>query len=87
MPLTLLALFFAVGATVEWQRLPVVARIYVGVAAAFALGAIAHPGLTVGDAIAHTRDGITAILAIARMAGFAAVMVSLATALRSLALR
>jgi hypothetical protein len=87
MPLTLLALFFAICATVEWRRLPVVARVYLGVATAFGIGAIAHPGMTVADALDQTRDGITVVLAAARMAGFAAVMVSVATALRSLALR
>jgi hypothetical protein len=87
MPLILLALFFAVLATVEWKRLPLVARVYLGVATAFGCGALAHPGMTIGDAIAQTRDGITFVLAVARLAGFAAVMVSVATALRSLALR
>jgi hypothetical protein len=87
MPLVLAALFFAVLATVEWNRLPIVARIYLGAATAFAIGAIAHPGLNVGDAIAQARDGIGVLLAAARAAGFAAVMISLATALRGLALR
>ena len=36
MPLLLLALLFAVLATVEWQRLPLIARVYLAVATAFA---------------------------------------------------
>jgi hypothetical protein len=87
MPLVLAALLFAVLATVEWNRLPVVARIYLGAGTAFAIGAIAHPGLNISDAIAQARDGIGVVLAMARAAGFAAVMVSVATALRGLVLR
>ena len=87
MPLLLAALFFAVFATVEWRRLPTVARVYLGVATAFAIGAFTHPGMSVADAIDQGRDGIAVLLAVARMAGFAALMVSVATALRSAALR
>jgi hypothetical protein len=87
MPLLLLALLFAVLATVEWQRLPLIARVYLAVATAFAIGTVAHPDMTIAQAIAGTRDGIAVVLDGARMAGFAAVMVSVATALRRLALR
>ena len=87
MPLLLAALLFALFATVEWRRLPVVARVYLAVATAFAIGAVTHPGMTVADAAGQARDGIEVVLAAARMAGFAAVMVSVATALRSRALR
>jgi hypothetical protein len=87
LPLVLAALLFAVFATVEWSRLPLIGRIYVGVATAFGIGAIVHPGMNVADAISHSGDGIAVLMAVARMAGFAAVMVSVATALRSAALR
>ena len=87
LPLLLAALLFAVLATVEWDRLPGVARIYLGVATAFAIGAFTHPWMNVADAVDHGRDGIAVLLAAARMTGFAAVMVSVATALRSAALR
>ena len=86
-PLLLAALFFAVLATVEWGRLPVIARVYLGVATAFLIGALAHPWMTVADAVDHGRDGIAVLLAIARMAGFGAVMVSVASALRAAVLR
>lgn len=75
MPLVLAALVFAVLATVEWARLPGVARIYLGVATAFAIGAVIDQG------------GIAVLLAAARMMGVAAVMVSVATAFRSAVLR
>ena len=87
LPLVLAALLFAVLATVEWDRLPGVARIYLGVATAFAIGAFAHPWMNVADAVDHGRDGIAVMLAAARMAGFAAVMVSVASALRNAVLR
>jgi hypothetical protein len=86
-PLALSALVFAVFATVEWRRMPVCARIYLGVATAFALGAMTHPGMSVQDVLAQTRDGMTYLVATARMIGFTAVLVSLATFIRSLSLR
>ena len=86
MPLLLLTLFFAVCATVEWTRLPAIGRVYVAVATAFACGAVAHPGMTIVQAIGEA-DGIALLLAVARVIGFAAVMVSLATALRRLVVR
>jgi hypothetical protein len=85
-PLILLALVFAVAATVEWDRLPVIARIYVAVASAFAIGAGFHPGASVVQAVG-ADDGIAIVLEAARMIAFGAVMVSVATALRGLALR
>jgi hypothetical protein len=86
MPLILLALFFAVAATVEWERLPLVGRMYTAVATAFAIGAATHPGTTIVQAV-EVGDGLSALLAVARMVAFAAVMVSLATALRRLVVR
>jgi hypothetical protein len=87
MPLVFGTLFFAVFATVEWRRLPVIARVYLGVATAFALGALAYPGMTIAEAVEQTRDGLSVILEAARLAGLAAVMISVATALRNWALR
>jgi hypothetical protein len=86
MPLLLLTLFFAVFATVEWRRLPVIARVYVGVATAFAAGAVVHPGMTISQAVGEA-DGIALLLAAGRAVGFAAVMVSVASALRRFVLR
>ena len=87
MPLAILALFFAVLATVEWRRLPVVGRVYLGVATAFAIGALQYPGMTIADVVEQTRDGLVVLLEAARISGFAAVMISVAVALRNLALR
>ena len=53
----------------------------------FAIGALAHPGASIVQAISEGGDGIAVVLSAARAAGFAAVMVSVATALRKLASR
>ena len=86
-PLAISALFFAVLATVEWRRMPICARVYVGVATAFALGALSHPGMSVQDVLAQSRDGMSYLVAGARMAGLTAALVSLATFIRGIALR
>jgi hypothetical protein len=85
-PLAITAGMFAVFATVEWRRLPLVARVYLGVATAFALGALTYPGMSVAAAVDSTRDGMSYVLGAARIAGFAAVLVSVATFLRERAL-
>jgi hypothetical protein len=43
--------------------------------------------MSVADAVDQANDGIAVVLAAARAAGFAAVMVSVATALRQSVLR
>ena len=87
MPLAISALFFAVLATVEWRRMPICARVYLGVATAFLLGALSHPGMSVQDVLGETRDGMTYLVAAARMAGFTAFLISVATFIRQLSLR
>jgi hypothetical protein len=82
-PLGLSALFFAVLATCEWRRMPICGRVYLGVATAFALGALAHPSMSINDVLSQTRDGMTYLVAAARIAALTAVLVSLTTFLRS----
>jgi hypothetical protein len=86
-PLAFSAVFFVGFAALEWRWLPLVARVYLAVATAFALGAFAHPGMTIVQALDHTNGGLTWVLAAARVAGFTAVLVSAVTFLRGLALR
>lgn len=86
-PLAFSALFFAALAVCEWRRLPVWGRIHLGVATAFALGAMAHPGMSVADVIRASEDGVAYLVAVARVAGFTAALVSLTTFLRELSLR
>lgn len=82
MPLVLTAILFALFAVAEWRRLPVVGRVYLGVATAFALGALRHPGMSISDVLDGSRDGLVYVLAAARVAAFTAVLVSVATFLR-----
>jgi hypothetical protein len=86
-PLGFSALFFAVLATCEWRRLPICGRVYLGVATAFALGALAHPHMSIGDVLSQTRDGVTYVVALARIAALTAVLVSITTFLRGLQAR
>ncbi len=86
-PLALTALIFAVFATIEWRRMPICARVYLGVATAFALAALSYPGMSVQDVLAETRDGMTYVVGAARMVGFTAFLISVATFIRQLALR
>jgi hypothetical protein len=83
-PLGFSALFFAVLATCEWRRMPICGRVYLGVATAFALGALAHPHMSIGDVLSQTRDGVTYLVAFARIAALTAVLVSITTFLRGL---
>jgi hypothetical protein len=86
MPLALTTALFALFAVVEWRRLPVVARVYLGVATAFAIGAVQHPGMSITDVLDGSRDGLVYVLAAARVTAFTAVLVSVTTFLRERAL-
>ena len=86
-PLILFAIPFVVFAAIDWRRLPVWARVHLAVATAFALAAIAHPGMTIHDVLGQTRDGLAYVVGLARVAGLVAALVSIATRLRELALR
>jgi hypothetical protein len=85
-PLALTAALFALFAIAEWRRLPVIARIYLGAATAFAIGAFTYPGMSIAEVLDGTRDGLVYVLAAARIVAFAAVLVSVATFLRERAL-
>ena len=86
-PLILSAVPFAVFAAIDWRRLPVWARVHLAVAFAFGLAAMAHPGMTIHDLLGQTRDGLAYVVALARVAGLVAALISIATRLRELAPR
>ena len=86
MPLLLTTALFAIFAAIEWRRLPVVARVYLGTATAFAIGAATYPGMSINDVLDGGRDGVTYLVAAARVAAFTAVLVSVTTFLRERAL-
>ena len=81
-PLALTSALFGLFAIAEWRRLPVVARVYLGASTAFAIGAFIYPGMSIEQVVDGTRDGLTYLLAAARVAAFVAVLVSVATFLR-----
>jgi hypothetical protein len=85
-PLFVSALLFAGFAVAEWRRAPVWARVHLGVATAFAMAAISHPGMTIQDALDGARDGTSYVVALARSAGLVAALVTVATRLRDYAL-
>jgi hypothetical protein len=86
-PLALSAALFLILALVEWRRLPVVARVYLGAATAFAIGAFTYPGMSITEVMDGTRDGLVYVLGLARVAAFTAVLVSVATFLRQQSIR
>ena len=86
LPLAITAALFFLFAVAEWRRLPVIARIYLGTATAFAIGAVTYPGMSITEVVDGTRDGLMYVLAVARIVAFAAVLVSVATFLRERAL-
>jgi hypothetical protein len=86
-PLLVSALLFAAFAFAEWRRSLVWGRIHLGVATAFALGALAHPGLSVQEVLGRSPDGIAYVVGIARGAGMVAALVTVVTRLRESAFR
>jgi hypothetical protein len=84
-PLFVSALLFAAFALLEWRRAPVWGRVHLGVATAFAMAALSHPGMTIHDALDGARDGMSYVVALARSAGLVAGLVTVATRLRDYA--
>ena len=84
-PLIATALVFAGLAALDWRRMPVWGRVHLGVATAFAMAALWHPGMTIKDALAGVHDGMSYVVAMARAAGLVAGLVTIATRLRDYA--
>lgn len=84
-PLIASALLFLGFAVAEWRRAPVWGRIHLAVATAFAIAAMAHPGLSIQGALGGSRDGIAYVVGLARGLGLVAALVTVATRLREFA--
>ena len=84
LPLLVLFVVFAGLAIVEWSRLPLCARVSLGGAAVFAIGALKYPGQGVGAVVAHSNDGLVYLVTVARGACAAVLMISAIVALRAL---
>ena len=59
-----------------FAQVPVCGRVYLGVATAFAIGALTHPNMSINDVLQHSRDGVAYVVATARVAALTAVLVS-----------
>ena len=86
-PLLASALLFGGFAVAEWRRAPVWGRIHLSVATAFAIGAAAHPGMTLQDVLNGSRDGLAYLVGLARGAGVVAALVTVVTRVREHAFR
>lgn len=84
-PLAFSALLFAGFAVADWRRAPVRGRVHLGVATAFALAAIAHPGMTIQEAVDGARDGLAYVVGLARGCGLVAALLTVVTRLREFA--
>ncbi|HYZ29318.1 MAG TPA: hypothetical protein VE570_09710 [Thermoleophilaceae bacterium] len=76
-----LAIIFGVFAGFDWKRMPVLARCSLGVATAFLIAAVTHPGVGL-EQLLENPDGIGYLVAIARAVGAATVVCSIAIAAR-----
>ena len=76
-----LAIIFGVFAGFDWKRMPVLSRCSLGVATAFLLAAITHPGVGMTE-LMREPDGIGYLVAVARALGAATAVCSIAVAAR-----
>lgn len=76
-----LAIIFGVFAGFDWKRMPLLSRCSLGVATAFLIGAVTHPGVGIDDLLRHP-DGIGYLVGAARALGAATVVCSMALAAR-----
>ena len=72
------AAILASFAVLIWSTLPVCARLVLAAATAFAIGGIHHPGESVDDLVATTPDGVSYLVAAARVTGGAAALAAVA---------
>ena len=82
-PLFVLALVFCAFAAFDWRRLPVCARISLAAATVFAIAGFQYPGASLTEVVEVQRDGLVYLVEFARMAGFSAVLVSMALFIRA----
>lgn len=83
-PLLALFVVFAGLAWAEWDRLALCARVSLGGAVVFGLGAVEYPGQGAGAVVGHTADGLVYLVTVARGACAAVLMISAIVTLRAL---
>jgi hypothetical protein len=87
LPIAVSALVFAGLALLFWRQAPLCARIVLGVATVFGIAAIQYPGMSIDEVLGQTHDGLTYLVAAARISGFAAAMLAVTLMLRRWAMR
>ena len=84
MPVIVLGVSFAALAWAQWTRMAVCARVSLACAAIFGLAAARYPGEGAKAILAHSDDGLVYLVAAARGAGAAVVLITGLALLRSL---
>jgi hypothetical protein len=87
LPIAVSAIVFAGLALLFWREAPLCARIVLGVATAFGIAALEYPGMSIQEVLGQTHDGLTYLVAAARISGFAAAMLAVTLMLRRWAAR
>ena len=87
LPIAVSALVFAGLALLFWRQAPICARVVLGVATVFGIAAVQYPGMSIEEVLGETRDGLTYLVAAARVSGFATAMLAVTLMLRRWATR
>jgi hypothetical protein len=66
----------ALVAILEWNRSVVLARVALGAAFAMLLTAVRDPGLSATEILAYYEDGLTYLMAVARVVGLGCFIVA-----------
>jgi hypothetical protein len=81
-PLIFPTLVVAMVAVLEWNRSVVLARVALGCAFTLLLAAVRDPGLSADEILAYYEDGLTYLMAIARVLGVGCFLVAASKLMR-----
>lgn len=84
-PLILPTIVVGLVALVEWNRAEVVGRVALGAAFTLLLCAVRDPGLSASEILAYHDDGLTYMMAVARVLGLGCLLFCVSRVLRELA--
>ena len=86
-PLILPTILVGLIALYEWNRSVVLARVALGAAFTLLLVAVRDPGLSAGEILTYYDDGLTYMMAVARVVGLGCFIVSAHNLMRGVMLR
>jgi hypothetical protein len=86
-PLILPTALVGLVALYEWNRRVVLARVALGAAFALLLAAVRDPGMSAGEILAYYDDGLTYLMALARVVGLGCFILSAHHLMRGALLR